>query len=287
MKTITKKLAVVNTHTKQILSGLFPALALMIFQPDALASLASVDLGTAGNFAVLAGSGITVAGAANTTTITGDIGTYPTPAVTGLGNVALNGANQTSDAGLMLTAKNDLSTAFTDAAGRAATTSFAPAFDLGGLILTSGVYNDSTSFGLTGALTFDAQGNPNSVFIIQAGSTLITASGSSINLINGAQACHIFWVVGSSATLGTDSIFLGDILAYTSITAGTGATVDGRLLAENGAVTLDYNTITKSVCNNSSSAVPEPTTIIAGAFLLLPLSLAGLRRWRQLRGTTA
>jgi hypothetical protein len=240
-----------------------------------------VDLGTASDFAVLAGSGITVAGAANTTTITGDIGTYPTPSVTGLGNVVLNGANQTADSGLMLNAKNNLTTAFNDAAGRSATTSYGAIYDLGGLTLTSGVYFDPSSFGLTGTLKLDAQNDPNAVFIIHAGSTLTTASDSSVLLLNGAQACHVFWVVGTSATLGTDTDFIGNLLALDSITANTGATVDGRLLALNDAVTLDNNTITESICTDSSTAVPEPTTVIAGSLLLLPLGVNALRQLRK------
>jgi hypothetical protein len=102
-------------------------------------------------------------------------------------------------------------------------------------------------------------------------------------IINGGQACHVFWQVGSSATLGTDTDFIGNILALTSITANTGATVDGRLLALNGAVTLDENTITESICNNSSAAVPEPTTLIVGALLLLPLGVNTLRKLREPR----
>ena len=268
---------------RRMLMGLMLAATVTFPLPAARAGLATVNLGTAGNFAVLAGSGITVAGAVNTTTITGDIGTYPTPSITGLGNVVLNGANQTANSSLMLIAKNDLTTAYTDAAGRPATTSYAPISDLGGLTLTAGVYYDPTSFGLTGTLTLDAQGNADAVFIIQAGSSLTTASDSSVVLLNGAQACHVFWVIGSSVTLGTSSEFNGNILALTSITADTGATVDGRLLAENGTVTLDNNTITKAVCN-SVGAVPEPTTLITGTLLLLPLGMSALRKLRQSRG---
>jgi hypothetical protein len=222
--------------------------------------VAMVDLGTASSFAVLAGSGITVAGAVNTTTITGDIGTYPTPSVTGLGNVVLNGVNQTADSGLMLNAKNALTAAFVDAAGRPVTTYYPAISDLGGLTLISGVYNDPTSFGLTGTLTLDAQNNPDAVWIFQMGSTLTTASDSSVVLLNGAQACHVFWVVGSSATLGTGTDFMGNILADQSITLNNGATVLGRLLAENGAVTLDANTITRSVCNASGGGTSVPDT---------------------------
>nr|MDQ3371322.1 ice-binding family protein [Actinomycetota bacterium] len=121
------------------------------------------------------------------------------------------------------------------------------------------VYDSASgTFEITGALTLDAQGDPDAVFIFQTDSTLITASASRVVLINGAQACNVFWQIGSSATLGTNSSFAGNILALTSITATTGATVDGRLLARNGAVTLDSNTITASQCA-VAVPVPEPT----------------------------
>ena len=268
-----------------MLLGLMLAVAMVFPLVAARAGLATVNLGTAGNFAVLAGSGITVAGAVNTTTINGNLGTYPTPSITGLGNVVLNGANQTANSGLMLNAQNDLSAAYADAAGRTATTSYAPVSDLGGLTLTSGVYYNPTSFGLTGTLSLDAQGDPNAVFIIQAGSTLTTAANSSVVLLNDSQACHIFWVVGSSATLGTGSDIMGSILALTSITANTGATVDGRLLAESGAVTLDGNSIAKPVCHGLG-AVPEPSTLFAGALLLLPFGATALQKLRPSRGNS-
>jgi outer membrane autotransporter protein len=202
----------------------------------------SVDLGTADAFAILAGSGITNTGS---TTITGDIGTHPTPAIVDNGVIILNGVNHADDA-VTEQAKADLVTAFNDAAGRAFDASVAA--DLGGLTLTPGVYNNATSLALTGVLTLDAQGDPNAVWIFQAGSTLVTASNSSVLIINGGQACHVFWQVGSSATLGTNSSMQGNILALTDITANTGATVVGRLLARNGAVTLDTNTITRAIC---------------------------------------
>ncbi len=151
-------------------------------------------------------------------------------------------------------AQTDLTTAYNNAAAQAPTATVSA--DLGGQTLTPGVYTSASSLGLTGALTLDAQGNPNAVFILQAGSTLTTASASSVSLVNGAQACNVFWQVGSSATLGTASTFRGTILALTAITATTGATVDGRLLARNAAVTLDTNTITRSQC---ASAIPTPT----------------------------
>ena len=217
----------------------------------------SVNLGTANSFAVLAGAGITNTGP---TTITGDVGTFPTTSETGFGSVTLIGTNHGGDA-VTQQAKTDLITAYNDAAGRLPAT--AVAGDLGGLTLVPGVYKSTSSLGITGTLTLDAQGAPNAVFIFQIGSTLITASGSNVNLINGAQACNVFWQVGSSATLGTNSTFTGNILALTSITATTGATVNGRLLARNGAVTLDTNTITIAICAVSLSLTkvcPTPTS---------------------------
>jgi hypothetical protein len=245
------------THRKNVLKKqvriVFGIVAALFAHHNAIA-VPTVNLGSASGFAVLAGSGITIAGPANSTTITGDIGSYPTTSITGTGNLVLNGVNHGGDA-VTQGAKNDLTIAYTDAASRTPTMTYTPVFDLGGSTLTSGIYFDSSSFGLTGILTLDGQGDANSVFIFQAGSTLTTASSSKINLINGAQACHIFWAIGSSATLGTDSAFAGNILALSSITLDTGATLDGRALAQNGAVTLDNNVITKADCLTTS--VPD------------------------------
>lgn len=265
----------VRHGTGRIAAGIFVAGA---FLPNAAMALPTpVHLGSSASFAVLGGAGITVAGAVNSTTITGDIGTFPTTSITGLGNVVLNGVNQAGDA-VTQNAKNDLVTAYNTAAGNLATTTYSPIFDLGGLTLPSGVYYDPTSFGVTGTLTLDAGGDPNAVWIFQAGSSLTTASGSLINLIGGAQACHVFWQVGSSATLGTYSDFTGNILALTDITMTTGATVNGRLLALNGAVTLDNNTITKSACNNNTvSSVPDTGSTL----LLLGPGLAALFTFRR------
>jgi hypothetical protein len=149
------------------------------------------------------------------------------------------------------------------AAGATATQSVSG--DLGGTTLVSGVYHSTSSIGLTGTVTLNGQGNPDSVFIFQAGSTLTTASGSVVALENGAQACNVFWQVGSSATLGTTTQFNGSILASTSITLNTNATVTGRVLASTGAVTMDANTIAVPTCLLSSSTtttttVPSTTT---------------------------
>ncbi|WP_081887966.1 ice-binding family protein [Verrucomicrobium sp. BvORR034] len=213
----------------------------------------SVDLGTADSFAVLAGSGISNTGP---TTIVGDIGTHPNPAITNGGSITLTGTNHADDA-VTAQAKIDLVTAYNNAAGLAPTGTIT-AGTLGGLTLVAGVYNDGGfSLGLTGTLTLDAQGNPDAVWVFQTGSTLITASNSSVVIINGGQACHIFWQVGSSATLGTNSTFQGNVLALTSITATTGASVTGRLLARNGAVTLDTNEIIKAICAEVVDTTPD------------------------------
>jgi hypothetical protein len=266
-----------NSRVKRIPMG-FALAVLILLHHNATAIPVTVDLGSDSGFAVLAGSGITVAGAVDTTTITGDIGTFPTTSITGLGNVVLNGVNQGGDA-VTQNAKGDLVTAFGDAASRSATTTYSPIFDLGGQTLTSGVYNDPTSFGLTGTLTLDAKGNPNAVWIFQTGSSLITAANSKINLIGGAQACHVFWEIGSSATLGTGTSFIGTILALTSITLTTGATVDGGLLAQNGAVTLDSNVITTADCGTTNSTGSVPDT--GGTLLLLGIGLASLFTFRR------
>jgi hypothetical protein len=229
---------------KRIPLGLAFALAVLFVQPNASAQ--EVDLGTATNFAVLAGSAITVAGAANTTTINGNIGSYPTPAITGLGNVVLNGVNETGDAGLMLNAQSDLATAYNTAVGLARTATLTGT-DLGNLTLTPGVYFFASSALLTGQLTLNDQGEADAVFVFQIGSTLTTASASSVVTINdpspGTAGMSVFWQIGSSATLGTGTDFEGNILALTSITDNGGSTVDGRLLAMNGAVSLGDTTI--------------------------------------------
>ncbi|MEY2398555.1 MAG: hypothetical protein QOJ00_1729, partial [Actinomycetota bacterium] len=125
--------------------------------------------------------------------------------------------------------------------------------DLGGKTLVGGVYNTPSSFGITGTLTLDGQNNPDSTFIFQAGSTLITEPNSSVSLINGAQACNVFWQVGSSATLGVGSTFVGTVISLTSISANTNARIQGRLLARNGAVTLDSNQVTRPGCTTGTT----------------------------------
>lgn len=213
------------------------------------AEATAVGLGTAEPFAVLAGAGITNTGP---TTLGGDIGTYPTPTITGVSDLTITGTNHGGDA-VSQGAKPDVLTAYNTLAGQGPTQPTGA--DLTGRTLVSGVYNSGSSIALSGTVTLDAQGDPDAVFVFQAGSTLITSSSSTVALINGTQACNVFWQVGSSATLGTNSVFRGNLLALTDITATTEATVEGRLLAINGAVTLDTNTITTPTC-----APPVTTT---------------------------
>jgi hypothetical protein len=224
----------------------------MLLSATAYAAQGPVNLETAGSFAVLAGSGITNTGA---TTVSGDIGTFPTPTETGFSSLTLSGANHDGDA-VTQGAKHNLQAAYNDAAGRKPVTNVP--VELGGSTLLPGVYTSPT-FGLTGTLTLNAKGNPNAEFIFKAGSTLITASDSHVLLINGAQACNVVWQVGSSATFGTDTSFVGNVLSHTSITAETGATFHGRLLALGGAVTLDTNTIVASTCAAKTTPTPTPT----------------------------
>ena len=217
------------------------------------AAQAPVGLGTADNFAVLAGQGITNTGP---TTITGDVGTFPNTAETGFGSVTLvpPSTNRDGDA-VTQQAKSDLVTAYNDAAGRTPVTQ--EPSDLVGLTLVPGVYDSADgTLANSGSLTLNGAG----VYIFQASSTLITSSSSSVVLENGANPCDVFWQVGSSATLGTNSTFVGTIMALTSITVTTGATLQGRVLASNGAVTLDNNTITRSACTTPTSTTTTVTS---------------------------
>jgi len=227
------------TVRKRTTAGLFIAVASVALHNDAMAIPVAPDLGVAGGFGVLAGSAITITGP---TTVNGDIGSFPTPAITGLGNLTLNGVNQGGDT-LAATAQNDLTTAYNAGVAAPATALLGPAVDLGGLTLLGGVYNGSSSVAVTGTLTLDAYGNPNEVWIFQAGSTLLMAANSQVVLTGGAQAGNVYWLVGSSATVGADTAFEGNLLAYSAITLGAGATVDGLVAAETGAITLDNNTI--------------------------------------------
>ena len=241
-----------------LFSGLV-AFSLLAAASLTLAAHAPVGLGTADSFAVLGGTTVTNTGP---TVVSGDLGVSPGSAVTGFPpGLVINGAIHAADA-VALQAQSDLTTAYNDAAGRTCTSDLS-GVDLGTQTLTDGTYCFSSSAQLTGTLTLNGEGNPNAVFIFQIGSTLTTAPASTVSLINGAQACNVYWQVGSSATLGTTTTFRGSILALTSIALQTGATiVEGRALARNGAVTLDTNTITRDTCRTATpaaTATPAPS----------------------------
>lgn len=230
--------------------------AMMAVPSISMAAQPTVNLGLTESYAVLAGSEITNTG---TTTINGDaggdIGLYPGTAYTGGTDVTASGTVHLAD-GEAIAAKDDLVTAYDDAAGRTPVTTIPT--ELGGVTLTPGTYDSADgTFQITGTLTLDAQGDPDGVFIFKAASTLITASDSNVELINSARYCRTFWPVGSSATLGTNSHFVGHIFAMTSITADNGATVQGQLLARNGAVTLNNNTITNGICLDTPASEPK------------------------------
>ena len=213
---------------------------------SALGATATVGLGTAASFSVLGGSTVTNTGP---TTMFGDLGLSPGSSVTGAPHVL--GETHVDDA-VAIGAKNALTSAYNNAASRPSNGSAGT--DLSGQVFLPGVRTASSSLLLSsGSVTRDAEGNPNAVFIFQIGSTLITEANTSVSLVGGAQACNVFWQVGSSATLGSDTHFVGTIMAKASITAGTGATIHGRLLAQEAAVTLEDNTITNSTCASSSS----------------------------------
>ena len=214
-------------------------------------------LGTVDTFAVLGGSTVTNTGPtvlSGTAALPGNLGVSPGSAITGFfvvdggpGILTGPGASVHQNDAVAIQAQIDLTTAYNNLLGRPATVDLTGQ-NLGGLTLVPGTYNFSSAAQLTGGLTLNGLGNPNSVFIFNIASTLTTANASSVTLINAAQGGNVFWRVGSSATLGTTTVFAGDILAQASVTLNTGATITcGAALAQTGAVTLDTNTI--SVCD--------------------------------------
>jgi len=199
-------------------------------------------MGQAASFAVLGGSAVTNTGA---TSVLGELGVSPGTAVTGFPPGIVTGGSIHINDAVAQQAQTDLTIAYNNLAGQAPTADLSGQ-DLGGLTLGPGVYRFTSTAQLTGTLTLDAQGDPAAVFVFQIGSTLTTASAANVVIINGGSDCNVYWQVGSSATLGTGSALAGSILALTSITLTTSATVSGRVLARNGAVTLDTNTV--AVC---------------------------------------
>ncbi len=224
-----------------------------------------ISLGTAEGYSVLAGTTVTNTG---DSVLAQSVGVSPGTAIVGFppGIVNPPGTIEATTPAAAA-AQLDLAAAYIEAAGRPLNETVTP--DLTGLTLVGGVYAgpSKSPLSLAGNLTLDGAGDPNSVFIFQTDSTLITGSGSSVTLINGAQQCNVFWQVGSSATLGTGSTFVGTILALTSISVTTGVTVQGRALARNGAVTLDTDTFNLPSCDLSAptTTTAAPTTTTDGS----------------------
>ncbi|MFA5907255.1 MAG: ice-binding family protein [Vicinamibacterales bacterium] len=227
--------------------GAILALSFGFFGASPALAQTAPSLGNASTFAVLAGSTVTNTGSS---VIAGNVGVSPGAAITGFppGTVSSGGTTHGGNA-TAAAAQVSLTAAYTNLAGQA-TTANLTGQDLGTVgALSPGVFNFDTSAQLTGTLTLNAGGNADAVWIFKIGSTLTTASNSVVSVIGGGSVCNIYWQVGSSATLGTTTKFAGNILALTSITMNTGATNSGRVLARNGAVTLDTNTASAAVCN--------------------------------------
>jgi hypothetical protein len=177
----------------------------------------------------------------------------------------VNGAIHANDA-VAAQAQADLTTGYDVAAGQAISPgNELTGTDLGGLTLSPGAYGYSTSAQLTGQLTLDAHGDPNAQFVFVIGSTLTTASASSVVLTNGASPCNVFWKIGSSATFGTGTAFEGNVMALTSISLNSGVTVLGRILARNGEVTLINDVLTVPQCATETTVTPTETGTGGGA----------------------
>lgn len=253
-------------------------LAAFLVGPASVAAQTAPALGNAQSFAVLGASTVTNTGSS---VVTGDLGLSPGTSVTGFPpGLVVGGTSHITDA-VALQAQSDVTTAYNNLAGQSCTSDLTGQ-DLGGKTLTPGVYCFTSSAQLTGTLTLNAQNNPNAVFIFKIGSTLTTASNSLVAVINGGSGCNVFWQVGSSATIGTGTTFVGNVLALTSITLNAGAQAAGRLLARNGAVTLDTNNVTVSSC----AIAPLPgCPAISVAPAVLPNGTLGVAYSRTITGS--
>jgi hypothetical protein len=215
---------------------LLPVLALTLSVTARAQQQTAINLGSAGTYAVLAGTTVTNTGP---TIVNGNLGVWPGSAITGFGPGVVNG---TEDAGDVAAhhAQASLTIAYNDAAGRTAVNIIGLAGDISGQTLSPGLYKSTSGLSLSGTLTLHGNG----VYIFQIASGLTVGTGASVVLSGGATAANVFWQVGSSATLGTTAAFKGTILALTSISLATGAKLEGRALAQHGAVTLDTNDVT-------------------------------------------
>jgi Ice-binding-like len=271
-------------------TGLAP-LALAVLLSAAPAVQAVPLLGSAQGYGVLGATEVTNTGAS---AVVGDLGVAPGTAITGLGAIVLVGTSHSNDTSANQ-AQVDAAVAYAWLDALAPNTVLSGQ-DLGGMTLAPGIYSFATSAQLTGTLTLDAGGDPNALFVFQMGSTLTTATGAMVNVVNGGNSVGVFWQVGTSATLGTGTQFAGNILADQSITLVTGASIlCGRALALHAAVTMDTNRISNdcsglgnlgSLRDDFGSAgfsgtpmIPEPSSAALAA--LGGLSLLGWRAWRR------
>lgn len=272
-------------------------LALVVLMSDPAAVLAQNQLGTAQDYSVLGASTVTNTGP---TTINGNLGVSPGTSITGLGSISVTGTvNQTN--AVAAQAQIDATNAYNVLAAMPFTSDLS-GFDLGGMTLTPGVYYFSSTAQLTGNLYLDFLGNPNSQFVFLIGSALTTASGSTVSAANGGAGSGVYWQVGSSATLGTSSVFLGNVIALASVTMTTGASIlCGRAIALTGAVTLDTNVISGDCSNGGDygsgnsdfgsqgfsggpggpvASVPEPSTLM---LLLTGMTALAFASWHHRR----
>lgn len=245
------------THLKRGFAGVILAVVLALAAAPAVVQAAPVDLATVRPFVVLGGTTVTNTGPS---VLNGGLGVAPGTALTGFGSPAVVlGATHEND-GVAKQAQSDLTTAYNAAAGQPV----APADDLSGTNLGNrklgpGAYRYTSGALLTGPLTLDAEGDPSAQFVFEIGAELTTESASSVVLVNGASPCNVYWQVGSSATLGTTTAFKGNLMALTSISLKNGASVNGRMLARNGQVSLINNVLTRPLCLTGSTPLPTLT----------------------------
>lgn len=252
-----------RTHRVSLATvGVLALIGTLAIPSFAYAAQAPVDLGTVATYSVIAGSTVTNTGPS---VLSGDVGVSPGTAITGFFPPGVYaGVEHAADA-QAAKAKSDLQIAYTDARGRKPPTAIAAG--IGTKTLKAGVYKAVSALALNGDLTLDGEDTVGAVFIFQVPSQLTTASNSNVRLINGADACNVYWQIGSSATLGTDTTFVGTIMAQQSISVNTGTVIQGRALALTGAVTLDTNVFRSAACRRSQ---PTPTVTTTATVSVTP-----------------